>query len=176
MRGPGGARRDCVVYVGELPDDVREREVEDLFWDVRAFRSARARFDSFAAETPSGAELDRQDILFKPTIYLLGPMRFVATLKFSCGSCVMGLPRKLRGTHSLPWTPGWCSLYCFSSTESTPNALEAPINKTAGSVAALQRVAHLERPHLHKRVLIVHRPPCRVPEPYSDAACSSDAS
>lgn len=36
MRGPGGARRDCVVYVGELPDDIREREVEDLFWDVRA--------------------------------------------------------------------------------------------------------------------------------------------
>jgi hypothetical protein len=24
-----------VIYVGELPDDVREREVEDLFYDVR---------------------------------------------------------------------------------------------------------------------------------------------
>jgi hypothetical protein len=26
------------VYVGELPDDIREREIEDLFWDVRASR------------------------------------------------------------------------------------------------------------------------------------------
>lgn len=30
-----GGRKDCVVYVGELPDDIREREVEDLFYDVR---------------------------------------------------------------------------------------------------------------------------------------------
>jgi hypothetical protein len=33
------SRKDCVVYVGELPEDVREREVEDLFWDVRFYRS-----------------------------------------------------------------------------------------------------------------------------------------
>lgn len=34
-----GGKRDCVVYVGELPDDIREREVEDLFHQVRPARS-----------------------------------------------------------------------------------------------------------------------------------------
>jgi hypothetical protein len=31
------ADRGCLVYVGNLPDDVRERELDDLFSKVRAF-------------------------------------------------------------------------------------------------------------------------------------------
>lgn len=30
------ASRGCVCFVGNLPGDVREREIEDLFYKVRA--------------------------------------------------------------------------------------------------------------------------------------------
>lgn len=32
----GAAERGCLVYCGNLPEDIREREVEDLFAKVRA--------------------------------------------------------------------------------------------------------------------------------------------
>jgi hypothetical protein len=34
--GGGGGRRDCVCYVGDLPSDVHERELEDIFYKVRS--------------------------------------------------------------------------------------------------------------------------------------------
>jgi hypothetical protein len=46
-------KRDCVVYVGELPEDVREREIEDLFWDVCAFYFRFGCFVSDYSEVPS---------------------------------------------------------------------------------------------------------------------------
>ena len=30
----GGGRRDCVIYVGDLPSDVRTREIDDVFHEV----------------------------------------------------------------------------------------------------------------------------------------------
>jgi arginine/serine-rich splicing factor 1/9 len=28
-------RNSCTIYVGNLPEDIREREIEDLFYKVR---------------------------------------------------------------------------------------------------------------------------------------------
>ena len=37
MLCPGGMwnRTGAVIYVGNLPDDIREREIDDLFYKVR---------------------------------------------------------------------------------------------------------------------------------------------